>query len=196
MEAYRTALTLTVVAGIAAMVLVVAVSGCTEEQTQPVLADAAAVEEGTGPPATQLESGEEEMAEHVFPVQRTDEEWREQLTPEQYHVLREAGTEPAFSGEYWNLHADGIYHCAGCDNELFDSKTKFESGTGWPSFYEPIDEGGVIERADHSAGMVRTEVVCADCGGHLGHVFSDGPPPTGLRYCINSVSLEFVPDEE
>jgi len=135
------------------------------------------------------EDGDQQMQEHVFPVQKTDAEWREQLSEEQYHVLREAGTERAFDNKYWNEHSDGIYHCAGCDNELFDSDTKFESGTGWPSFYEPIDEGAVVERPDHSAGMMRTEVVCADCEGHLGHVFNDGPQPTGLRYCMNSAAM-------
>lgn len=138
-------------------------------------------------------NGVEVMQEHQFPIQKTDEEWRAQLTEEQYRVLREGGTECAFSGEFWNQHEDGVYHCAGCDSPLFDAQTKFESGTGWPSFYEAVARGAVVERTDTSHGMVRTEVLCAQCGGHLGHVFQDGPAPTGLRYCINSAALVFRP---
>ena len=122
----------------------------------------------------------------------TDAEWREKLTPEQYHVLREAGTERAFTGTYWKTKNDGIYRCAGCGGELFDSHAKFDSGTGWPSFTSPIDGGGVAERTDSSHGTIRTEVECATCGGHLGHVFPDGPRPTGLRYCINSAALSLT----
>jgi peptide-methionine (R)-S-oxide reductase len=120
----------------------------------------------------------------------TDEEWRELLTDEEYRVLREQGTEPKFSGEYLGKDDDGVYRCAGCGAELFDSETKFDSNSGWPSFYD-AREGAVEFREDRSHGMVRTEVVCARCGGHLGHVFDDGPEPTGKRFCMNSVALEF-----
>ena len=124
---------------------------------------------------------------------KTDAEWRKVLTPPQFHVLRKKGTERAFSGKYWNWHEAGVYRCAGCGAPLFSSDTKFNSGTGWPSFFKPIDEKNVANKADRSLGMQRIEVQCARCGGHLGHVFNDGPAPTGLRYCMNSVSLQFEP---
>jgi peptide-methionine (R)-S-oxide reductase len=123
-------------------------------------------------------------------VNMSEREWRERLSPEQYHVLREGGTERAFTGRYWNNHAEGDYRCAGCGERLFDSAAKYDSGSGWPSFTEPA-AGAVTEHPDESHGMRRIEVRCAKCDGHLGHVFPDGPGPEGLRYCINSASLDF-----
>ena len=137
--------------------------------------------------------GGKSLTEGVEKVIKTDEEWKKLLTPEQYQITRQGGTERAFTGEYWNFKGEGTYHCVGCGQALFDSKAKFESGTGWPSFTRPLDPPNVTSRTDHKLLVGRTEVRSKRADSHLGHVFEDGPPPTGLRYCLNSASLRFVP---
>jgi peptide-methionine (R)-S-oxide reductase len=141
---------------------------------------------------SQNPSNTKKAADLKYEIVKSDAEWQKTLSPLQFHVLREKGTEQAFTGTYWDNHEKGTYQCAACKLNLFSSTTKFESGTGWPSFYKPIVDKNVTVVIDNSYGMVREEVVCSRCGGHLGHVFSDGPQPTGLRYCMNSASLSFV----
>lgn len=166
--------------------IVLATAGCSASTEATGLEAAAGASEDHG-------KGTAEMAENV---EKTDAEWRKELTPEQYRVLRQKGTERPFSGEYDDFYEEGTYVCAGCGSPLFTSDTKYDAGCGWPSFTSPFAGENVAEQPDFSHGMARTEVLCNACGGHLGHVFNDGPHPTGLRYCINSVSLQFEPEED
>jgi peptide-methionine (R)-S-oxide reductase len=167
----------------ARVALLLVLVSCSPSRTDPPGAADAATPAGSGSSGVSTTGGSQ--------VKKTDEEWKKSLTPEQYAVLRQKDSERAFTGKYWNTKDDGTYVCAGCGAELFTSADKFDSGCGWPSYTRAVEDGRVIEKIDESHGMVRTEVLCARCGGHLGHVFDDGPAPTGRRYCINSASLDF-----
>jgi peptide-methionine (R)-S-oxide reductase len=172
---------------IAAMIL--AVAGCNIDKTGAAQKSAPGKASATGIRLYSVAAKGYVMSDKVV---KSEAEWRKQLTAEEYHVTREKGTEPAFSGATWNNHEKGIYRCVCCGNDLFSSEHKYESGTGWPSFWQPIARENVTERADNSFFMKRTEIVCSRCDAHLGHVFNDGPKPTGLRYCMNGVAMTFA----
>jgi len=167
------------------------IAGCSDA------GDQAMAENPATQPSEPLTMAETSNTETDYPVQKSEDEWRKELSEDEYYILREAGTEAPFTGQYVNEKTPGVYTCVGCGNELFDSGTKFDSGTGWPSFYDVLDKGKVELKKDTSAGMTRTEVVCARCGGHLGHLFEDAKDqPTGLRYCINSAALDLEPKQK
>lgn len=176
------------------LTILLAIIACNNAPSAPAEAQAspsAAVEQ-TAPSATDSIVPAQYVDGKLVKIEKTAAQWKQQLSEKEFYVLRNEGTERAFTGDLWDNHAKGIYVCAGCGLPLFSSETKFDSGTGWPSFYKPISEDCIADHTDSSYGMDRTEVECARCGGHQGHVFPDGPPPTGMRYCINSVSLNFL----
>lgn len=146
--------------------------------------------------STSCLSQSNKMKKEEYPLSKSEAEWKQELSAEEYKILREKGTEIAFTGKYWTNYDDGMYYCAGCNQKLFSSETKFKSGSGWPSFWDPVTTNSVKIVKDTSFGMIRDEVVCGNCGGHLGHLFSDGPDPTGQRYCLNSAALEFKPEDK
>jgi peptide-methionine (R)-S-oxide reductase len=184
------------------VLLVLLIAACTEASPTPRGApDPPASPAGPASPGAPVAQTPPSQGETAMPAQpaksdkvvRSEEEWRKILTPEQYRVMREKGTERAFTGRYWDTQTPGVYKCAACGEPLFSSDAKFDSGCGWPSFFQPLPGVKLVESRDNSLGMVRTEITCAKCGAHMGHVFDDGPAPTGLRYCINSVSIDLEP---